>query len=407
MSQQNQTPANTTQQPAPQTQTIVIAPKPAMGRMRKRALTALALIFLLAAAAYALYWFAVSRYLEETDDAYVAGHVVQITSQVSGTVTAVLAEDTDTIAAGTVLVELDPADAKIALAQAEAALAQTVREVRTVYTHNNTLQAQIQVRQTDVSRLTQDLARREAIANTGAIAKEEIDHTREALKSAQSALVAAQEQLNANRAQTDGRKVAQHPNVLRASAKVQEAWLALARTKITAPSSGQIARRNVQLGQRINAGTPLMAVIAPESLWVDANFKEVQLRNMHAGQDVTLTSDFYGKKVTYHGRIQGLAAGTGSAFALLPAQNATGNWIKVVQRVPVRITLDPKELLDKPLRIGLSMQAEVDISKNAQSPALKLTPEPSKATETASDTALEEAHKRIEQIITENLSVKP
>jgi len=344
---------------------------------RKRALTAVAGAIVVAGAAYGAYWALVLNHYESTDNAYVQGNVVQLTPQVSGTVVAIAADDTDHVKAGQLLVKLDPADAQVALDQAEAQLAQTVREVRTLYANNSTLKAQIALReadlaraQSDVARAQDDVSRRTPLVATGAVGKEEFNHSTSQLSAAkssvvaaQSAVIAAREQLASNQTLTDGIAVDQHPNVLRASARVREAYLALHRAELLAPVDGFVAKRSVQLGQRVQAGAPLLSVIALNQLWVDANFKESQLKNLRIGQPVELQADVYGKKVEYHGKIEGLGAGTGAAFSLLPAQNATGNWIKVVQRVPVRITLDPKELADHPLRVGLSMDAKADVSK--------------------------------------------
>ncbi len=397
---------NTATAQTPDPKSAAAAQDPA-GGSRKRALLLLTLVFVLAAIIYAIYWFVIARWQENTNDSYVSGHIVQITPQVTGTVHSVHVDDTDVVKAGTPLVELDKADSQVALGQAEAALAQTVRQVRTLYVNNNALQAQVQARQLDVSRLTQDLARREAIATTGAVAKEEIDHARIALKTAQAALEQAQEQLSANRVLTDGINAEQHPNVLSASSRVEEAWLAWSRSSIVAPISGQIARRNVQVGQRIAPGTPLMAVIPMDNLWVDANFKEVQLRQMKIGQPATVTADYYGSRVEYRGRIAGLSAGTGSAFALLPAQNATGNWIKVVQRVPVRIELDRKDLEAHPLRIGLSMDVTVDIHDNGGAPVAQSAVPKTVENHASSEPALEQARTRIKEIIRKNMATKP
>ena len=344
---------------------------------RKKALTAVAAAIVVAGAAYGAYWALVLNHFESTDNAYVQGNVVQLTPQVSGTVVSIVADDTDHVKAGQLLVKLDPADAQVALDQAEAQLAQTVREVRTLYANNSTLKAQIALREADVARAQSevaraqdDVARRAPLVATGAVGKKEFNHStsqlsaaKSSLVAAQSAVIAAREQLTSNQTLTDGIAVDQHPNVLRASARVRESYLALHRADLLAPVDGFVAKRSVQLGQRVQAGAPLLSVIALNQLWVDANFKESQLKNLRIGQPVELQADVYGKKVEYHGTVEGLGAGTGSAFSLLPAQNATGNWIKVVQRVPVRITLDPKELAEHPLRVGLSMDAKVDVSK--------------------------------------------
>jgi membrane fusion protein (multidrug efflux system) len=291
----------------------------------------------------------------------VSGNVVQITPQVTGTVIAVNADDTQVVKAGDPLVVLDPADARVALEQAEANLAQTVRQVRGLFADDNQYQAQVELRQSDLSRAQDDLKRRLTVAQTGAVSQEEISHARDAVKSAQAAVDAAKQQLASNRALTANTTIANHPNVQAAAAKVRDAYLNHARNVLPAPVTGYVAKRSVQVGQRVSPGTPLMAIVPLHDVWVDANFKEVQLKHMRIGQPVELTADVYGSSVPYHGKVVGFSAGTGSAFSLLPAQNATGNWIKVVQRLPVRIALDPQELDKHPLRIGLSMQADVNI----------------------------------------------
>nr|WP_143266547.1 HlyD family efflux transporter periplasmic adaptor subunit [Paraburkholderia caledonica] len=324
-------------------------------------MTLLVIVILIAAIAYGLYYFLVARFHEDTDDAYVNGNVVQITPQVTGTVVAVNADDTQTVKAGDPVVVLDPADARVALDQAEANLAQTVRQVRGLFADDNQYQAQVAQRQSDLSRAQDDLKRRLTVAQTGAVSQEEISHARDAVKSAQAAVEAAQQQLASNRALTANTTIANHPNVQASAAKVRDAYLNNARNTLPAPVTGYVAKRSVQVGQRVSPGTPLMAIVPLGAVWVDANFKEVQLKHMRIGQPVELTADVYGSSVVYHGKVVGFSAGTGSAFSLLPAQNATGNWIKVVQRLPVRIALDPQELEKHPLRIGLSMQADVSI----------------------------------------------
>jgi len=250
-----------------------------------------------------------------------------------------------------------------------------VRQARTLYANNASLSAQVALRnadvaraQSDIARASDDLSRRQALTGNGAVSKEELNHAQTQLANAQSALAAAQagalaarEQLGSNQALTDGTSVEQHPSVQLAAAKVREAFLTTQRAALMAPVDGYVARRTVQLGQRVAAGTPLMAIVPLNQVWVDANFKEVQLRSIRIGQPVKLTADLYGKKVDYQGAVAGLGVGTGAAFSLLPAQNATGNWIKVVQRVPVRIALNASELAAHPLRVGLSMNAEVDV----------------------------------------------
>ncbi|MEJ2611958.1 MAG: HlyD family efflux transporter periplasmic adaptor subunit [Candidatus Thiodiazotropha sp.] len=327
----------------------------------------LAGIFATASIAYGGWWYLIGRYIEETDDAYVAGNVVQITPQTGGTVLVIHADDTDFVRAGETLVELDKADAQLALDQAKAQLAQTVRQVRTLFATSSSLAAAVDLRKADADRARNDLARRQVLADSGAISSEEIGHSRTTLAAAEASLTAAREQYASNHALIDNTTVSEHPNVLQDAARVREAWLALERTRILAPVSGYVAKRTVQLGQRVASGAPLMAVIPLDQVWVDANFKENQLQQMRVGQPVMLSSDLYGSSIEYQGKVVGLAAGTGAAFALLPAQNASGNWIKVVQRLPVRIALEAKQLADHPLRVGLSMRVKVDVQEQSGS----------------------------------------
>ena len=310
--------------------------------------------------AYGVYWALALRYFQSTDDAYVSGNVVQITPQIAGTVVGIAADDTQFVKAGQTLVQLDPADARIALEQADAKLGKAVRDVRGLFATTAQIKAKVDVQSADVARATDDLRRRERLASSGAVSGEELQHARDALTSASAALIAARQELAANQAHIDRTTVASHPDVLAAAAQVHDAYLDVARTQLPAPVSGYVAKRAVQLGQRVAPGAPLMAIVPLDQVWVDANFKEPQLAAMRVGQPVTLKADLYGNKVVYHGTVAGFGAGTGSAFALLPAQNATGNWIKIVQRIPVRIALDPRELAEHPLQIGLSMQADVD-----------------------------------------------
>ncbi|TMH57758.1 MAG: HlyD family efflux transporter periplasmic adaptor subunit, partial [Betaproteobacteria bacterium] len=332
----------------------------ALKATRKRWLIIVVGAFAVVGIAYGAYWALALRFFQSTDDAYVNGNIVQITPQISGTVVAIGADDTQFVKAGQMLVQLDQADAKIALDQAEAQLGKTVREVRNLFATSASLQATLEMRQSDLTRANEDFARRERLANSGAISREEQQHARDAVDSAKSALQAAQQQLVANRARVDRTTIEDHPDVRNAAAHWRDAYLAFARTALPAPVAGFVAKRAVQLGQRVSPGAALMAIVPLDQVWVDANFKEPQLASMRLGQPVTLTADIYGSKVKYHGKVVGFGAGTGSAFAVLPAQNATGNWIKIVQRVPVRILLDPQELAAHPLQIGLSMQVEVD-----------------------------------------------
>lgn len=323
-------------------------------------LALLGVAVVVSAAAYGAYYTTYARYHESTDDAYVSGNLVQLTPQVAGTVVAVNADDTQIVKAGDPVVTLDNADAEVALGNAEATLGQTVRQVSSLYVNNAFYAATVAQKQSDLARAQDDLRRRQAVAGTGAVSAEDIAHARDTVTAAQAALDAARQRARANRALTDRTTIDQHPNVLAAAAKVRDAYLAYARDTLPAPVTGYVAKRSVQVGQRVSPGTPLMAIVPLDGVWVDANYKESQLRNMRIGQPVTLTADVYGDKVQYHGHVVGFSAGTGSAFASLPAQNATGNWIKIVQRLPVRIQLDQKELEAHPLRIGLSMSVDVD-----------------------------------------------
>jgi membrane fusion protein, multidrug efflux system len=288
-----------------------------------------------------------------------------------------------------------------------------VRQVRTLYANNGSLQAQVSLRnadvvkaQSEIARAADDLARRQSLTGNGAVSKEELGHAQSQLASAKSGLAAAQagvaaarEQLTSNQALTDGTSIEQHPSVLVAAAKVREAFLATQRVGLVSPVDGYVAKRTVQLGQRVAAGAPMMAIIPLNQVWVDANFKEVQLRNIRIGQPVKLLADLYGKKVEYKGSVAGLGVGTGAAFSLLPAQNATGNWIKVVQRVPVRIALDAKQILDNPLRVGLSMDAEVDVSnkdgKTLAGAPRTAVPGPAPAADAHDDAASEDVRRVI------------
>ena len=345
---------------------------------RWRLLAAVGAGVLAVALAYGLYWAQVLRYHQTTDDAYVSGNVVEITPQISGTVVAIGADDTQFVKAGQPLVRLDRADAKVALDQAEAQLARTVRDVRNQFATSAQLEAAVEARQTELTRAQNDLERRARLGASGAVSGEELQHARDAVKAAQAELSAARQQLAANRARIDGTTLQDHPEVQDAAAAVRSAYLTWSRTELPAPVSGFIARRNVQLGQRVAPGTALMAVVPLDQVWVDANFKEPQLARMRVGQPVTLSADLYGSHVVFHGKVAGFGAGTGAAFSLLPAQNATGNWIKIVQRVPVRVVLDPREVAAHPLEIGLSMRADIDVrdGSGARLPQLASTATP-------------------------------
>jgi membrane fusion protein (multidrug efflux system) len=342
------------------------AAPPAAGG-RRRNLKILTSVVAIGAVGYAVYWYAYARHFESTDDCYVNGDVVQITTEIPGTVIQLHADDTQSVARGQALLELDPADAEVSVSNAEANLARAVRSVRALFAQADQLRAEIRDREVELRQAEEDHARRAGLLSDGAVSSEEFQHTQERVTEVRASLTAAQQQLNETTAQIDRTTIPTHPQVLAAIAAVRDASLALRRTRVSAPVSGVIAQRSVQVGQRVAAGTPLMGVVPLTAVWVDANFKEVQLRDMRVGQPVKLRADMYGRAVEYHGKLVGLSAGSGTAFALLPAQNASGNWIKIVQRLPVRIELDPSELRLHPLRIGLSITAHVDI-RNTSGP---------------------------------------
>ena len=368
---------------------------------RRKILLPLTAVLVVVAIGIALWWFFEGRWHETTDDAYVAGDVVQITPQVAGTVLAIRADDTDMVKEGAPLVDLDPADARVALDQSEAALAQAVREARTLYSTDSSLTAVVAQREADLAKANDDLHRRQALAGTGAVSGEEIEHARTAVLAAEAALATARDQLQSSQALTDHTTVETHPSVARASARVEEAYLSLTRTAILAPVSGQVAKRGVQVGTRVAPGQPLMAIVPLNGVWVEANFKEVQLRQVRIGQPVSMVADLYGSRVTYTGKVVGLGAGTGAAFALLPAQNATGNWIKIVQRLPVRVALDAKQVAEHPLRIGLSMDVDIDV--HDQSGPELATERTSVARTTVTDNGQAAARALIRRIIDANL----
>jgi membrane fusion protein (multidrug efflux system) len=372
---------------------------------RWRLLGALLGVLATVGAVYGAYWAQVIRYHQSTDDAYVGGNVVQITPQISGTVVAIGADDTQFVKAGQPLVRLDPADARVALDQAEAQLARTVRDVRNLYATSSQLAAAVQMRETELAAAQADLARRQRLGASGAVSGEELQHSSDAVKTTHAELTAAEQQLAANRARVDGTTLKDHPQVRDAAAAVRNAYLTLERTELAAPVAGFVARRNVQLGQRVSPGAPLMAVVPLDQVWVDANFKEPQLAHMRIGQPVKLTADLYGGRVVFHGTVAGFGAGTGAAFSLLPAQNATGNWIKIVQRVPVRIALDPREIAAHPLQIGLSMKAEIDMKGGDNGARLPQVANNQTGWSTsAAGTSERQADERVQAIIAANQS---
>ena len=320
----------------------------------------LAAVVLLGAVIYGVYWYLGARYFENTDDAYVGGNIVAVTSRETSTVIALHADNTQSVTRGQVLVELDPATVDVAFEAAKANLARVVRQVKGTFSGSDTYAAQIAQARVVLAAAQADLRRRQG-APEGVVSGEELAHARDQVRVAEAALATAQSGLQTSRATIAGSDIARNPDVMAAEAALRNAAIAESHMKIVAPVDGVIAQRTVQIGQQVQAGAPIMSVVPLEAVWIDANFKEVQLARMRIGQPVEITADIYGGDVAYHGRVEGLGAGSGSAFALLPPQNASGNWIKIVQRLPVRIALDPRELQDHPLRVGLSVNAKVDV----------------------------------------------
>jgi membrane fusion protein (multidrug efflux system) len=377
---------------------------PPAASSRRRNLKILAGVVAICAVGYTGYWYWYVRYFETTDDCYVNGDVVQITTEIPGTVIQLHVDDTQSVARGQPLLELDPADAEVSVSNAEANLARAVRTVRALFAQADQLRAEIRDREVELRQAEQDHERRSGLLSDGAISSEEFHHTQDRIIQVRASLTAAKEHLNETTVQIDRTTIPTHPQVLAAMAAVRDASLTLRRTRLTAPVPGVVARRSVQVGQRVAAGTPLMGIVPLDAVWADANFKEVQLRDMRVGQPVRLHADMYGGAAVYHGKLVGLSAGSGTAFALLPAQNASGNWIKIVQRLPVRVELDPGELRAHPLRIGLSVTASVDIrdtSGTLVSQQVRQIPIPSQAS--LADDPQEDA--RIAQIIRDNLGL--
>jgi membrane fusion protein (multidrug efflux system) len=308
---------------------------------------------------YGLWWFLVARYYVSTDDAYVGGNVVTITSREPATVLALHADNTQTVRQGQLLIEMDPATANVNLQASQANLARVVRTVRGEFSKAESFQAQLSQAQVALSQAQEDYNRRKS-AEAGAVSREELSHAEQTVRGAQANMSAARGSLDQTLSSIAGADVAHNPDVLAAEAQLRNVAITLSHMRIVAPVDGVIAQRTVQVGQQVPPGQPLMAVVPLSAVWIDANFKEGQLADMRVGQPVEITTDIYGGRVKFHGHVEGLGAGSGSAFALLPPQNASGNWIKIVQRVPVRISLDAKELADHPLRVGLSVAASVD-----------------------------------------------
>ena len=369
---------------------------------RRKTLLIMLLVFVLIGVIWFLLWTLVFSRRETTDNAYVGGNQVAISAQVPGTVVAILADDTQHVDAGQVLVRLDSTDASVRLSQARSALAQAVRQVRQQTDSASGSDAAVAARQIDLKKAEADLKRRLPLIAQQAEAPETIQHLRDAVDQARAALTSAQAQASAEHASIEGTDIANNPAVLQARANFRAAWVAAQRNTIYAPVSGYVAQRSVQLGNSVQAGQQLMTVLPLHDLWIDANFKENQLRHIRIGQPARIETDLYGGNVEYHGKVIGLGAGTGSVFSLLPAQNATGNWIKVVQRVPVRIALDDRELDQHQLRVGLSADVTVDISHD-QGKVLAAGPAQPAAETKVYDQIASQADAEADKVIAANL----
>ncbi|HSN19023.1 MAG TPA: efflux RND transporter periplasmic adaptor subunit [Gammaproteobacteria bacterium] len=348
--------------------------------LRRRGFMALGGVFAVAAIAYGAYWFTVGSRHESTDDAYVAGNRVPVMAEAEGTVTSILADETSEVRQGQVLVKLDDTDAKVALQEAEAKLAATVRHVEQLYATDKQLAAKAAAQQATLVQHQSDYQRHEALNKRGYYSDSALQQSGTQVQVDQHELAEDQHAIAALHAELGDGGVADNPDVKLAAAEVRAAYLTVQRMTIVAPVSGYVAKRDVEIGQRVAPGAALMAVVPLTQIWVDANFKESQLAHIRPGQPVMLHADVYGGRVDFHGTVAGVDAGTGSAFALLPAQNATGNWIKVVQRVPVRVQIDDAELAQHPLRIGLSMEVSVDTHAGADGEALASVPAPQYST---------------------------
>ncbi|MBE8590363.1 efflux RND transporter periplasmic adaptor subunit [Pseudomonas sp. MAFF 301449] len=347
-------------------------------------------------------WYVMKLGTQTTDDAYVDGNIVQVTSQVSGTVKVISADNTDHVDANSPLVTLNAVDAEIQYERAQSNLARAVRQARTQYYQVQQLQSEVSQRQNDVRRAQDDVRRRSQLASSGAVSREEISHAEEVLKNAVARLDGSRHALAVRLAMVDNTTLRTHPDVLVAASNLRDAYISLHRTQINSPISGLITKRSVQVGQRISPGVALMSVVPVDQVWVNANFKESQIEDLRIGQPVLLRADAYNRNVVFHGVIVGLDAGTGSAFSLMPAQNATGNWIKVTQRVPVRIALKPDEVARSPLRLGLSMRASVDTS-DTSGPVLNTRTPPAPAYSTnIFNHELKDANDVVERVIAAN-----
>ncbi|SBS39421.1 Multidrug export protein EmrA [Marinomonas spartinae] len=370
---------------------------------KKTTVVALVITAVIACIAAYIWWSKIGQFHESTEDAYVAGNVVNVMSQVSGTVTDIMAENTNLVKQSDLLVKINPVDAKLALQQAQANLASTIRAVRNSFAALEEQKANVELAKVALDKADNDYQRRIKLRKNNLISNEDLSHYKSTYISAKASYDVAQKAYDAIKTKVDHTTVLTHPDVLKAESALKSAWLALHRTTIVAPVSGYVAQRSVQVGQHVSAGSTLMSIVPLNHVWVVANFKETQIGNIRSGQPVTLTSDVYGSSITYHGTVQGIVPGTGSAFSLLPASNATGNWIKVVQRVPVRIALQSTELTKHPLRPGLSMNVTVNTQNAGKAELTTVATPPTPWRTDVFDDGDKGANTLIQKIIKENI----
>ena len=331
-------------------------------QQRKKGLSIFILLLLLISIGSAAYWYFFIKGFEETEDVYVSGNQVMVSAQVAGNISKINVDNMDPVQADDVLLELDDTNAKLSFEQAKSNLANSVRQVSQLNYTVKQLKSAVRANEITLAQAQGNLNRRVQLVKDGAIDKESFQHAKEAVELAKANLTTSQNQLGANQALLLDGPSSEQPQIQSAVSNLKQAWLNLERTKIRSPIKGYVARRNAQVGQAVSVGGALMAVVTTDQMWLDANFKETQLTHMRIGQPVEIHFDLYGKDKTFNGKVVGIEMGTGSAFSLLPTQNATGNWIKVVQRVPVRIQLDPQQLAENPLRIGLSATVKVNVT---------------------------------------------
>lgn len=373
-------------------------------KSKKKAFTWAILIFLFIGLAYLSYWWFYDRFYQWTDDAYVNGNMVMVTPQVPGIVTAISSQNTDFVPKGRVLIELDKTDAKISLGRRIGELGDAVRKTMLLFEQAKQYEALLGVRKAEFVKTAQDYEHRKQLIDEGAVSLEDLEHAAAALQANYGELVATEHQFIGAVAQVENTTIETHPQVVTAKNNLRDAYVFLQRCTIEAPVEGVVAQRSVQVGQHVSAGDPLMAIVPLDQMWIDANYKEVQLSKVRVGQPATVEADMYGGSVTYQGVVVGIAGGTGSIFSVLPPQNATGNWIKIVQRLPVRINLDPEQVKQFPLRLGLSVETNIDIhdTQKPMFPAIA-PPVPIYSTDVFAEQEVG-AEELIEKVIQENLS---